>query len=214
MSDRTSITPTENGPYRLAGATEITRMRDGVAVTIDGTAHLCRCGGSQNKPFCDGTHARNGFTGAKDPDRVPDQLDHVTSADGRITIHDNRGLCAHSARCTDNLASVFRLGTEPWIDAEAATPEEIAAVVAMCPSGALSATLDGVEHRDRGGSPSIGHAPGGPYVLTGDVDLVGVDLPAGATTDHCTLCRCGASQNKPFCSGKHWDVDFDQDAAG
>lgn len=214
MSDRPTITPTENGPYRIEGASQIHRMRDGVAVTIDGTAHLCRCGGSANKPFCDGTHARNGFSGAKDPDRLPDQLDDYTRSDGRITIHDNRGLCAHSARCTDNLASVFRLGTEPWIDADSASAEEIAAVVEMCPSGALSYTIDDTHHRDRGGSSSVGFAPGGPYVLAGGVDLVDVDMPEGSTTDHCTLCRCGASQNKPFCSGKHWEVDFDQDAAG
>ena len=212
MSDPVTMSPTENGPYRLQGAEQVTRMRDGVAVSIEGTAHLCRCGGSQNKPFCDGTHATNGFSGAKDPDRVPDQLDAHASSDGRITIHDNRGLCAHSARCTDNLASVFRLGTEPWIDADAATAEAIAAVVEQCPSGALSYTLDGVDHRDRGGSAAIGFAPGGPYVLTGGAHVVGVDVPEGSTMDHCTLCRCGASQNKPFCSGKHWDVDFDEDA--
>lgn len=214
MSDRPTITPTENGPYRIEGASEITRMRDGEAIAVDGPSFLCRCGGSQNKPFCDGTHARNGFSGAKDPERVPDQRDYYTSADGRITVHDNRGLCAHSGRCTDNLTSVFRLGTEPWIDADGATAEEVAAVVDLCPSGALSYTLDGTEHVDRGGSPSIGFAPAGPYVITGGLELVDVEMPEGSTTDHCTLCRCGASQNKPFCSGKHWDVDFDQDAQG
>jgi CDGSH-type Zn-finger protein len=212
MSDRPRITPTENGPYRIDGTREITRMRDGEAMDVNGTAFLCRCGGSQNKPFCDGTHARIGFSGAQDPGRVPDRRDSYTSSDGRITIHDNRGLCAHAARCTDNLASVFRLRTEPWIDPDGATAEEIAAVVAQCPSGALAYTLDAAEHRDRGGSPSVGFAPGGPYVVTGGVDLADVDMPEGATTDHYTLCRCGASQNKPFCSGKHWDVDFDQNA--
>lgn len=152
--------------------------------------------------------------GAKDPERVADRVETSTSSDGRITIRDNRKLCAHSGRCTDNLASVFRLGTEPWIDVDAATADAIAAVVDQCPSGALSYTLDGIEHRDRGGSPSAGFAPGGPYVLSGDLDLVDVDMPEGSTTDHCTLCRCGASQNKPFCSGKHWEVDLGQDAPG
>lgn len=212
MSDRPKITPTEDGPYLIEGVEEITRMRDGEAVPVDGPAALCRCGGSQNKPFCDGTHARNGFSGAKDPDRLPHEREAYTSSDGRITIHDDRGLCAHAARCTDNLARVFRLGTEPWIDPDGAAPAEIAAVVEQCPSGALSYTLDGTEHRDRGGSPSVGFAPGGPYVVAGGVDLEGVDMPDGATTDHYALCRCGASQNKPFCSGKHWSVEFDEDA--
>jgi CDGSH-type Zn-finger protein len=212
MSDRPRITPKEDGPYLVEGAEGVTRLRDGETLPLEGSAALCRCGGSQNKPFCDGTHARNGFSGAKDPDRIPDHRDSYTSADGRITIHDDRGLCAHAARCTDNLASVFRLGTEPWIDPDGAPAEQIAAVLEMCPSGALSYTLDGKEHRDRGGTPSIGYAPGGPYVVAGGADLVGVDMPEGSTADHFTLCRCGASQNKPFCSGKHWNVDFEEDA--
>ncbi len=209
MSDRPKITPTEDGPFRIDGASEITQMRDGQTIELKRTAFLCRCGGSQNKPFCDGTHARIGFSGARDPERLPDRSEYYTSSDGRITIRDNRALCAHAASCTDNLASVFRLGTEPWIDPDGATVEQIAAVVAQCPSGALSYTLDGTEHHDRGGSPAVGFAPGGPYVVTGGVDLVDVDMPAGSTSDRYTLCRCGASQNKPFCSGKHWDVDFD-----
>jgi CDGSH-type Zn-finger protein len=214
MTDRPRITPTENGPYRVEGASEITRMRDGEAIELKAKAFLCRCGGSQKKPFCDGTHARIGFSGARDPDRVPDRRDSYASSGREITIHDNRGLCAHAARCTENLASVFRLGTEPWIDPDGAPAEEIAAVVGQCPSGALSYTLDDTEHRDRGGSPSVGFAPGGPYLVSGGVHLVGVDMPDGATEDHYALCRCGASQNKPFCSGRHWDVDFDEDARG
>ena len=205
-----TITPTENGPYRLDDGAEVTRMRDGAALPVEGAAHLCRCGGSSNKPFCDGTHARNGFSGAKDPDRVPDQGESYSSNDGRITIHDNRGLCAHAGRCTDNLASVFRLRTEPFVDPDGATADEIAEVISMCPSGALSYTLDGVDHRDRNDHSSVAYAPGGPYVVT-RVNLAGVEMLEGATTDHCTLCRCGASQNKPFCSGAHWNVDFDED---
>ena len=205
-----TMTPTENGPYRLDGVAEITRWSDGQATPIDGTAFLCRCGGSANKPFCDGTHARNGFSGTKDPDRVPDERESYTSSDGRISVHDNRGLCAHAGRCTDNLASVFRLRTEPFVDPDGATAEEIAEVIAMCPSGALSYTLDGVEHRDRNDHSLVAYPPGGPYVVT-NVSLAGVELPEGATEDHCTLCRCGASQNKPFCSGAHWNVDFDQE---
>ncbi|MFW2380109.1 MAG: CDGSH iron-sulfur domain-containing protein [Acidimicrobiales bacterium] len=207
------ITPLENGPFRLEGVDHITRWRDGQTIPLDGTAMLCRCGGSSNKPFCDGTHMGNGFSGEKAPDRVPDHRDAYTSSDGRLTIHDNRGLCAHAGYCTDNLASVFRLRTEPFVDADGATAEEIAAVIGMCPSGALSYTLDGVDHRDRNDKTGVAYPPGGPYVLT-NVSLAGVEMPDGATEDHCTLCRCGASQNKPFCSGAHWTVDFDEDAVG
>ncbi len=206
-----TITPIENGPFRLEGVDEITRWSDGQAIPVDGRAMLCRCGGSSNKPFCDGTHTKNGFSGDKAPDRLPDQRDSYTSSDGRLTVHDNRGLCAHAGACTDNLASVFRLRTEPFVDPDGATAEEIATVIAMCPSGALSYTLDGIEHGDRNDQTGVAYPPGGPYVLT-NVSLAGIEMPSGATEDHCTLCRCGASQNKPFCSGAHWNVDFDEEA--
>ncbi len=211
MPDRPTITPTDNGPYRLENVDTITRWKDGAELETGGTAMLCRCGGSSNKPFCDGTHLSNGFSGDKSPDRVPDNPEDYVSADGRLTIHDNRGLCAHAGRCTDNLASVFRLGTEPFIDPNGASAEEIAEVIAMCPSGALSYTLGGVLSRERNDQISVAFPPGGPYVLT-NVALDGIDLPANATEDHCTLCRCGASKNKPFCSGAHWYENFDEDA--
>jgi CDGSH-type Zn-finger protein/uncharacterized Fe-S cluster protein YjdI len=57
-----SVTPTENGPLKVAGNLEIV---SGTGRTLLRTqqASLCRCGGSANKPFCDGTHKRIGFTG-------------------------------------------------------------------------------------------------------------------------------------------------------
>jgi len=54
------IMPLANGPLQVAGSLEIC---SGTGRTVSRTenARLCRCGGSGNKPFCDGTHARIGF---------------------------------------------------------------------------------------------------------------------------------------------------------
>jgi CDGSH-type Zn-finger protein len=62
------ITPTENGPYKVEGALELELVRpDGAPIPVRrDLVFLCRCGGSANKPFCDGTHATIGFrTGAE-----------------------------------------------------------------------------------------------------------------------------------------------------
>ncbi len=90
--------------------------------------------------------------------------------------------------------------------------EKIVAQVGQCPSGALSYSIDGVEHRDREGDPMILIAPNGPYAIFGGADLQGVEWGEGASHEHFELCRCGHSQNKPFCSGAHWNHQFDEHA--
>jgi hypothetical protein len=103
---------------------------------------------------------------------------------------------------------VFRLNTEPWIDPDAAEAEAIIETVKKCPSGALSYSIDGVEHRDQDREPAITVTKDGPYAAIGGIELMGQDRCEGASTEHYTLCRCGGSKNKPFCSGRHWDIGF------
>ena len=205
------IAPTPNGPYRVTNLTTLEGMYGAKAYPTPPAAMLCRCGGSKNKPFCDGSHRTNGFTDAKAPDRTPDKReDYVAEA---ITIHDNRGICAHAGRCTDGLKEVFRLRQEPFILATAASAEKIADVIDTCPSGALSYSIGGVEHRDGGGDPIVGYVPNGPYVVRGGAAAL-KDVPQGegASTRRFALCRCGHSTNKPFCSGAHWNHRFDEHA--
>jgi CDGSH-type Zn-finger protein len=58
------IVASENGPYQVTGSIEVID-HNGNAIPVRGeTAYLCRCGGSTNKPFCDGTHSKIGFQGA------------------------------------------------------------------------------------------------------------------------------------------------------
>ncbi len=202
-----NITPTSNGPYLVKNLKNFANQKG--PIKTEETMALCRCGGSGNKPFCDGTHAKNGFSSAKLEGRVEDKREG--SKGKKITIHDNRGICAHAGRCTDGLASVFRLNEEPWIHADAASADEIIATIQKCPSGALSYSVDDVEHRDRDGEPTIFVAPNGPYVVSGKPDLNVTKRGEGASKEHFTMCRCGGSKNKPFCDGTHWHIEFKDD---
>ncbi len=200
-----------NGPYYLLNDLTpkvVPNLRDSKGEpcsTVTGVA-LCRCGGSANKPFCDGTHGRIGFT---DENQSDGSMDKRESYSGKgITIHDNRGVCSHAGHCTDNLRAVFRMNEEPWIDPDGASVEKIIATIRKCPSGALSYTVDGVEHRDQPAEALVTVTKDGPYAVTGGIELMQQTHGDGASTEHYTLCRCGASKNKPFCDGSHWAIGF------
>lgn len=203
----------ENGPYLVTGGPGIWNFL-GEPITAPPVAALCRCGKSQSRPWCDGTHARIGFNDKKHPDRIADRLDTYTTR--QFNILDNRGLCAHSGRCTDALPTVFRAGEEPFVAPAGGRADDIVRAIQGCPSGALAAAI--TEQRadamvDRFREPAIEVSKDGPYFVVGVVDLrddAGNEplRAAGASREHFALCRCGQSKNKPFCSGAHWYADF------
>ena len=172
---------------------------------LRGTA-LCRCGQSQDKPFCDGSHIDAGFSSEKIGDGPPDRRKDYTGEG--VTVHDNRSLCSHSQECVKRLPSVFDMDGRPWIKADGASVEEVITTVKACPSGALSYSVDGVEHRDQEREPLVVVMQDGPYNLVGGVEVVGEERGEGASQEHCALCRCGESHSKPFCDGSHHDSEF------
>jgi CDGSH-type Zn-finger protein/truncated hemoglobin YjbI len=204
-----------DGPYLVTNVPDVVDWL-GCSTSAGPQVALCRCGRSQIKPICDGTHASVGFTDAKDPNRVSDRRD--TYVGQQVTIYDNRGICQHSGLCTDRLATAFRVGKEPFVAPSGARMDELIRAARDCPSGALSIGIDGHEeraivdwHGRRG--PSVEVCKDGPYRVRGAVPLLdghGADVVrnVGSSLEHYALCRCGRSQNKPFCSGMHWYVDF------
>jgi CDGSH-type Zn-finger protein/uncharacterized Fe-S cluster protein YjdI len=234
LREKPKILPLPNGPYYLLNdmdpkIVENLQSSDGKQLsTIIGIA-LCRCGASKNKPFCDGTHGTIGFSsdnnktatiatgsdigGASSGEKIikDRRKDYVGK---KITIHDNRRICSHAAECVNTLPSVFKLNSRPWIDPDAATLEEITSIIGKCPSGALSYSINGVEYRDQNErKPMVTVSKNGPYVITGGIDLIGdnIQFGDGASKEHYTLCRCGASSNKPFCDGMHKVINFNDD---
>ena len=203
MSDCPVILPKENGPYIIKGLRNLSD--ESGAVATKGTIALCRCGRSTNKPFCDGTHSKIGFDSSNQSGSNHDQVN--TYVGESITIHDNRKTCSHAGVCTDSLTQVFRMGIEPWIDPDGAKVEEIIEIIQRCPSGALSYSVAQDDYQgnlDLVGEIAI--APMGPYEVKGSCELDAVEFDLGAVQEHYTLCRCGTSQNKPFCDGSHWTV--------
>ncbi len=203
------------GPYLVTNPAHLYDHL-GVPIATRPLTALCRCGESAIKPTCDGTCHRIGFSTEKDPDRVADRRDSYVGQS--VTVLDNRGTCQHSGRCTDRLASVFHLGEEPFVTPSGGRLDEIVRAVRDCPSGALSFAMDTVEAREQVDyadqrESAIGVSKDGPYRVIGGIALLdgdGGDVArnAGASCEHYALCRCGHSQNKPFCSGMHWYVNF------
>ncbi|MGH7702966.1 MAG: (4Fe-4S)-binding protein [Gemmatimonadales bacterium] len=60
-----------------------------------------------------------------------------------ITVTFDPGICIHSGACVRGLPTVFDVNRKQWVRPELATPEEVAAQVARCPSGALQSQLPG-----------------------------------------------------------------------
>lgn len=209
-SEKIQFKPLPDGPYLLvseSGDDDLLRNSKGEVIPAKTRTTLCRCGTSSNKPFCDGTHKKIGFSGEKE---VDGSLDQRISYKGKaITIHDNRGICAHSGFCTDGLPLVFNMDREPWIDPDGAEAEEIIETIRKCPSGALGYSVDGIEHRDLDREPGITVSRNGPYRLVGWIEVEGEEPRAKEVSrEHCAACRCGASKNKPFCDGSHWYLGF------
>jgi len=210
-----TIQASRNGPYLV---TNLPRLRShlGEDTVPAPQLALCRCGQSKTKPLCDGDCHGNGFSGEKDPSRVPDHRD--TYPGQQVTVFDNRGICQHSGFCTDRLPTVFRSGTEPFVAPSGGRMDEIIRATRYCPSGALSYALGSAEARshvdwDNAREPVIEVTRDGPYRVTGGIALAGASgedeaRAEGSSREHYALCRCGHSQNKPFCSGMHWYVDF------
>ena len=232
--EKPKIMPLPNGPYYLLNDMQpkivenLQNSRGEPLSTVTGVA-LCRCGASNNKPFCDGTHATIGFSSENkgtEKDGNGEEKNKVIKdkrkdyAGEKIAVHDNRRICSHAAECVNDLPSVFRLNARPWINPDGANVEEIINTIRKCPSGALSYSIDGIEHRDQNDrNPMVTVSKDGPYLIIGGIELIGGDANNnniiqhgdGASKEHYTLCRCGASNNKPFCDGMHKVINFKDD---
>jgi CDGSH-type Zn-finger protein len=205
MSEKVKIDVLDDGPLIVDNITNLKNSK-GEKLETDMKIALCRCGHSENKPFCDGTHKKVGFSGERESNA---SFSKERVYEGKeITVHDNRTICCHAGECVSNLNSVFDINTNPWINPDNATAREVIDVVKKCPSGALSYSIDNVQTRDFNGSPEINIAQNGPYNVTGNIEISVQDEIQPPSKEHYSLYRCGASKNKPYFDGSHNDIKF------
>lgn len=136
MSDRVYIGVLDDGPYIVAGLEELRNSKD-ENLEISGKAALCRCGASANKPYCDGTHKKIGFTNKIEKDET-------------------------ERPCPEGKSRICVLHNGPL---------EVSNSIALKVKDEMNLSEDN------------------PYYL----------------------CRCGASENKPFCDGSHKRIGFSDD---
>src|SRR5258708_35409921 len=129
--------------------------------------------------------------------------------DKEIAIGYDARRCVHAAGCTRGLAAVFDDARRPWIVPGGASSDEIAAVIAKCPSGALHFTqLDGGAVEPLPEDNTIVPTPRGPLYVRGHIQLRSADGSLIVEDTRLALFRCGLSHNKPFSDNSHRDDGF------
>lgn len=203
MTDKPTLEARENGPL-IAKHIPNLRMPDGTNTRPKDLVALCRCGKSQNKPFCDGAHKDAGFDGTPDPDTAKSK-DRIYSYEGaQATVHFSKLLCSHAGECGKRARAIFNTKQRPWVKPDEGTLDQIKEVVAACPSGALrySETADPVALTSD--TVEIEVEPNGPLHIR-NIPITADYWADGQSPEKYVLCRCGLSKNKPFCDGTHYD---------
>jgi CDGSH-type Zn-finger protein/uncharacterized Fe-S cluster protein YjdI len=136
---------------------------------------------------------------------------HSYQAEGIVVEYD-AARCIHVKECVHGLPEVFDPKRRPWIDPGLASADAIAEVVRRCPTGALRYRTETGEQEQPTGRNEVRTAADGPLYLHGRLNVRVSDGESVEET-RLALCRCGASQNKPFCDNAHIESGFRDPAA-
>lgn len=126
-----------------------------------------------------------------------------------ITVTWKPNLCIHSKNCWKGLMQVFNPKNSPWINMEGATSEKIRQQVSSCPSGALSykMNIEG-DNEEVFTEANIEVLANGPLLVYGTLHITNSDGTKEVKNKATAFCRCGASENKPYCDGAHIKLNF------
>lgn len=225
--DQRAITVMPNGPLRVSGGTPVYRRKivkteNGEPMTWETRQPvetrenfiLCRCGHSERKPLCDGAHKKAGFV-AEDVNsgtyaEQASVIDPHTD-DPPITVRFDETICVHAGFCGNDTTSVWKMAAPAAGDSDTATNTriEMVGMIEHCPSGALTYQLAGDDHANEQLLPQvISVVDDGPLAVSGGIPVTLADGQTLEVRNRCTLCRCGASNNKPLCDGSHKEIGF------
>ena len=223
-NDAPRIVIQKNGPYEVYGgiplhiqtivANEEGRSWEwgnGEIFKTSKSYWLCRCGQSSHKPFCDDSHLKYGFDGTETAGHIPyDAL--AKQFDGpTLVMGDVGSLCANARFCsaTGKIQNLISKTGDPDVR------EEVIREVKNCPAGRLT-LVDKITGQkiEQSLQPSIGivedvpKSCSGPLWVQGGVPIESSDGEQYEIRNRVTLCRCGASKNKPFCDSTHNRINF------
>jgi diguanylate cyclase (GGDEF)-like protein len=126
-----------------------------------------------------------------------------------IDVYFDARLCTHAERCVAGLPAVFQADARPWIQPANAAPDEIAAVVGQCPTGALHYVRRDGGADEMAAEDRVAVVVNGPLNIVGDITLLDENGDPIRADTRMSLCRCGVSRNKPFCDNSHIGIKFE-----
>ena len=126
---------------------------------------------------------------------------------GEVTIVWEASKCIHSAKCVAGSPHVFKPKERPWVQLEDSETEPLIKTIKTCPSGALSYYMisegNNEEVSDISETTKVDVMPNGPLLIHGNISLKHADGSEENKTNRTAFCRCGKSNNQPFCDGTH-----------
>ena len=218
------IKVTKNGPYLITGKLPLDKQIitlgkenepetwvQGETLPDQETYALCRCGKSNSKPYCDGSHVKVNFNGDETASKEKYEKQAQTIEGPNLDLADAQPLCSSMRFC-------HRSGGTWNLTENSNDPKAKAIAIeggCNCASGRLvpidkktgkpiekkfEKSISLVEDPQKGVS--------GPIWAKGGVQVESCEGFKYEIRNRQTLCRCGESQNKPFCDGCHIDANF------
>lgn len=207
---------TKSGPYLVTGGVPLRekiitpmgrgyRLTEGRELPQTKSYALCRCGRSRTAPFCDGAHMNSGFVGKETASRALYEQRAQRQEGISLDLMDD-GRCAYVRFCHTNKGDV-------WTLAETADTAELRELAVRATGECLAGRLVAVQKDGRILEPELSpginilqdpekEVSGGIYVM-GGIPVESADGYEYEQRNRFVLCRCGRSQNKPYCDGMH-----------